>query len=225
MNPSEQAKSLAEGLESISDVITRSMMQENLYFRRWESNNNNNDREGFLPSHQGYRDTLKELYVRLLRFQATSVCYFSKNGALRLILDVTKWDDWGAMLEDIKDKDTAFRLTYQHLNDTKIEEEFEKLRIRHKESMNVLSTISSDVSGLRKAIEEAQNDKKRQELLKWLCLIDPSENYKKALSKHRAGTCGWFIETNVKFETWKTDPNSLLWLNGKGNSIHLHGQA
>src|SRR6187402_3525093 len=127
LNPSAQAASLTKGLEYISNVIVRSSMRENLYFHRWEQNVDEHSREAFLPTHQEYRDTLKELYVRVLKFQATSICYYSKHGALRVGLDVIKWDNWDSLLEEVQNQDSTFRQAYDILNDSREEEKFETI--------------------------------------------------------------------------------------------------
>ena len=208
-----------EGLASVSDVLVRGTMQENLYFRRWEANADRNNRAEFMPSHKGYRDTLKALYIQVLKFQATSVCYFTKNGALQVLADVVKWHAWEDMLKDVKKQDEAMCRTYNLLNDVKIEEEFGKLEKRHAEMVDIFTSGFSDVAALRRAIERAQQDKKRTELLNWLSSVDPSLNYNNARGKHEnggQGTGDWLIRDNEDFNRWKLAPNSLMWLNGKG---------
>ena len=85
LNPSKQAVSHAEGLEYISGLIVQSSMREDLYSRRYELKYSDQDRKAFLPSHIGYRDTLKELYTRILKFQAASIYYYLKNAASSVI--------------------------------------------------------------------------------------------------------------------------------------------
>lgn len=196
-------------------------MRENLYVRRWEQNSGKHDREAFLPSHQEYRDTLKELYVRVLKFQATSVCYYSKHGALRTGLDVIKWDNWDSLLEEVKNQDLVLCQTYDILNDSRAEERFEAIYEQHRQSLDVMNFISSDLSGLRLAIKETQENEKQQELLQWLSSVDPSKNYNNARSKHKPHTGDWLLKNNDDFEMWKVAPNSLLWLNGKGTNSFL----
>lgn len=108
LNPSKQAVSLAQGLEYISGLIVQSSMREDLYSRRYESKSGGRDRKDFLPSHVGYRDTLKELYTRILKFQAASINYYSKNVASRGIRDMVKWDNWDSLLADVKTQEIAF---------------------------------------------------------------------------------------------------------------------
>lgn len=46
-------------------------MEEDLYRRRWEAKADSKSRNCFAPTHKGYRDTLKELYILVLKYQAT----------------------------------------------------------------------------------------------------------------------------------------------------------
>jgi len=77
-------------------------------------------------------------------------------------------------------------------------------------------STNNAISALSNAVEEAQKDKKRKELLDWLSKIDPSKNFNSAREKHESGTGDWLLVNNKDFELWKAVPNSLLWLNGKG---------
>lgn len=185
-------------------------MQEDLYVRRWEQNADKNDKNDFLHSHVGYRDTLKALYVLVLKYQATSVCYFTQSGSLKLLEDMVLWRNWEGLLENVKKQDEAMCKVYNRLNEVRIEEEFEKLDKRH-----------TEISALLKAIEIAQRDSHRSKLLKWLSSLDPSHNYNNACGKHEKGTGEWLINGNNDFETWKVAPNSLMWLNGKGMILRV----
>ncbi|KAH8821892.1 hypothetical protein F5884DRAFT_746178 [Xylogone sp. PMI_703] len=222
LNPSKQAASLAKGLEYISSLIVQSLMREDLYRRRYEVANNppqgsNRDSEKYLSSHLGYRAALKNLYVQILKFQAASISYYSKNFAFRLGLDIIQWDAWGSMIDNIEIKEKEFNDVNALWKDTKYEEA-EALEKRHQESMRNLSSIGGDLSGLRKAIEAVQQDRERSSLLHWLSNIDPSTNYNIARDRREDGTGEWFTANNEEFEQWKQGRNSLLWLHGKAGS-------
>lgn len=193
-------------------------MREDLYRRRYESNKCDQDREPFVASHVGYKDTLKTLYTLILKFQATSVCYYSRNTASRTILDMVKWDDWDALLADVKTQEEAFCAVNKIWKDTKYEEECIAHEKRHQENMESLKSIGSDVSALREIIKDAQQDTQRKGLLDWLTSIDPSENYNSARRRHKDKTGDWLIKENEDFKQWQQNPNSLLWLHGKAGS-------
>jgi hypothetical protein len=197
----------------------QSLIREDLYSRRYELKSSDHDCKAFLQSHSGYRDTLKELYTRILKFQAISVCYYSKNGAFRVGLDIVKWDSWESLLADILTQETAFCAVNELWKDARYEEECIALDKRHQESMKSLISISSDVSSLRKAIEDAQQDSQQAGLLNWISSIDPSENYNSARERHEVETGDWLVRGNEDFKHWETAPNSLLWMHGKGMTI------
>lgn len=194
-------------------------MREELYSTRWEKTPNEVEGGEFRQSHKLYRETLKESYSRVLKFEATCVCYCSKNGFLRLGRDVVKWDKWDSLLEEVQTQDIAFREVYGLFKDAQAEENFEAEMKLQRESLDVTSFISGNVAGLRQAIELMRRDDQREKLLGWLCCVDPSKNYNAAIEKHQTGTGDWLIQRNGKFKEWKNRPNSLLWLNGKGSSF------
>jgi hypothetical protein len=213
LNPSKQGASLAKGLEYISSLLVQSRMREDLYFRRYESKTGKQDLA--LPSHTAYTDALEMLYRQILRFQATSYCYYANNDAFRLGLDVIKWNGWDTLLEEIKKQESAFGAVNDIWRDMKYDEECLAAEKRHQEALRGWEAIGTDVSGLRKAIEDAEEEKKRTGLLGWLCRVDPSEMYNAASDKRESGTGVWLVRDSEEFKIWKATPRSLLWLHGK----------
>lgn len=191
-------------------------MIEDLYRRRYESSSDGQNSGRSLLSHVGYKDSLKELYTRILKFQAAATCYYSKNSAFRAGLDIVQWDSWDSLFEDIKKQETVFWTTNNLWNDKTYQEEFEATHERHREQMKSLNCITSDLSGLRKAIEDTQRDKQRQELLDWLSQVDPSINYNSALGKLEAPQTGTWLLQDDGFKEWELSQNSIVWLHGKG---------
>ncbi|KAF4630221.1 hypothetical protein G7Y89_g7914 [Cudoniella acicularis] len=218
LNPSKQAASLAKCLDYVSDLIVRSTMRESLYERRYGSQEDNKDQEFALSSYKMYQDTLKSLYVEILKFQASSICYLSKNSTSRLGLDVVKHDDWDSSLNKIQGRENAFCKVYEILKDTRDQEIREAVFQRHREKIEAMGSISCNIIALQKSVDDKQREAERKELLNWLSSIDPSENHNTALRAHQEGTGDWLLQGNDDFETWKTKPNSLLWLNGKAGS-------
>lgn len=206
--------SLIGGLTYITELIARSSMRQSLYARQCESNSNN----GQLL----FRDTLKRLYIRILEFQAKSICYYSGNGAFRLGLDMVKWNDWDYMLDEIRSQEKIFCEVYGIWKDDIYLQEFDKLVDRHSEQMNVMNLISDNISDFLQVREKANDDDRRTMMVNWLSDADPSTYYGAALKKHQTETCERLIKGgNEEFEAWKVVPNSFLWINGKGLSIVL----
>ena len=96
---------------------------------------------------------------------------------------------------------------------------------RSHELVNVAEYIFDDgilvtnIAGLKKAVEDAQDNVDRKELLEWLTSVDPSSNYNTARGKIKADTGSWLTHQNEDFDKWKTRPNSFIWLNGKGRDL------
>ncbi|KAI3317226.1 ankyrin repeat-containing domain protein [Xylariaceae sp. AK1471] len=216
LNPSEQGTSLANGLEYISSIIVRSWMWEDLYARRYESGTR--QQKSSLESHTAYKDALEMLYRQVLKFQATSYCYYASNTTFRLGQDVIKWVEWDKLLDEVKNKESAFAGVSDSWRDMKYDEECLAADERHQEAMRRWQTIGTDISGLREAVLDAQEEKQRSGLLNWLCTVDHSEMYNAARDKHESGTCDWLIRDSKEFKTWEGSPSSLLWLYGKAGS-------
>ncbi|KAF8858160.1 hypothetical protein BDZ45DRAFT_802669 [Acephala macrosclerotiorum] len=219
LNPSDQVASLANGLKTISDLIVQSSMREALYAHRYDSQSNSTDQKKFERVHIEYRGTLQEEYSLILKFQAMCVCYSSQGKASRLGSDLVKRDNWDSALQEIVKQDEAFCKVYDILKDTIQQEEYDALSERYEESSKTMATIAGDMSALNRAIESAQSDQRRRELLKWLSVIDPSENYRNALGKREVDTTGYWLTRNHEgYGGWKEAPNSFLWLHGKAGS-------
>ncbi|KAF5597567.1 ankyrin repeat [Fusarium pseudocircinatum] len=214
LNPIEQASSLAKGLEHIASIIVRSSMWEDLYVRRYESATSDT-----LPeSHAEYRRALEMLYQEVLRFQIVCYGYYSHKTVSRFVLDSVKHHGWDELLGNIKYRETEFDKVSQGWRDKMYNEEWEKAEARHQQAMSQWRTIGTDVSELRKTIQETQKDRNREKMLNWLCTVDTSVQYRATREKYSSGTCNWLIEECDDFEMWEQDPKSFLWLNGKAGS-------
>jgi hypothetical protein len=214
LNPSKQAASLASGLKYVSSVIVQSCMWEDLYVRRYESKRWT--MEPRPESHSEYKGALAGLYRSVLRYQVTTCCYYARNSAMRVGLDMIKWDDWEGLLSDIREEERLFTAVSTVWRDMKYDEECEAMERRHRESTGRWESIGVDVQGLRKAVEDAQANGERREMLDWLSNVDPSAGYNIARKRHEAGTSDWLLRGNAAFQTWQESPGSLLWLHGKG---------
>lgn len=205
-----------KGLDDIASIISRCIMREALYHQRYESVDHGESRREFVASHISYRDALRALYGKILNFQATSVCFLSKDTFSRVTADMVKWNDWDNMLAEIKEQENILKSIEEQWRDMKYEEECKLHNDRHEQRLRRLGAIEDEVSRVRNVIMQAQNDKERERLLKWLSSVDPSKNYNSARERHALSTGDWLVEASSDFKNWKKAPNSLLWLHGRG---------
>lgn len=206
-----QSNSLAKGLERISDLIDQSQMREQHYEEHYGPETESHDQ--FALPRLYYKKALEKLYRQILKFQAVSCCYYSKQSAVRLGLDVIKRNDWDQLANEVNSREDAFR----EFEKTWLEIQYEKAR---KAALNkqriALSGIDSHLTASQKAFEAAGSKKEYLELLSWLCKVDPSSIYNTARNRHEEGTCEWLVADSEDFRTWETSPSSLMWLHGKG---------
>lgn len=192
-------------------------MWEDHYAQRYESGTSQHDSSSL--SHTTYRYALEELYRQILKFQATSYCYYAQNAARRLGQDTIKWYDWDGLLIEIRNKKSRFDEVTNNWRNVKDEEESLAADKRHQEAIRCWQDLGTQVSKLQEAVQVAQaekEEKKRKELLDWLCTVDPSQIYNTAQDNHKSGTCDWLVRDSERFKVWERSPRSLLWLFGKG---------
>ncbi|KAK4060549.1 uncharacterized protein Triagg1_10674 [Trichoderma aggressivum f. europaeum] len=215
LNPMDQAASLAKGLEYISLLIVQGRMREDLYRRRYETRQSD-DQPSTVP-HVLYKSSLERLYRQVLKFQATCYCYYANDGATRLARDLIGRYNWVGLMEQIQRQESQMGAIDQAWSDQQYNEECAAAEKRHKETIHSLMTAGADISSLRRAVEEANAKQDHRDFYRWLCDVDPSDMYNAARNRHEAGTSEWFIEGEA-FESWMNNPRSLLWLHGKAGS-------
>ncbi|KAK1246570.1 hypothetical protein MKX08_000372 [Trichoderma sp. CBMAI-0020] len=234
LNPSTQMASLAKGLEFVSALIAQSRMREELYIRRYGLNTRED--QPLQRSHHEYKNGLERLYRQILRFQVKAYCYFTDNSASRFCLDIMKQNDWDQLIDGVSEQEALFEKLSATWRDIQYDNDCLAARNQHQETMKLWFTIGANVANLERAIQEAQYQQNRIDLLNWLCDIDHTELYNSARHHHTVGTGMWFIHQEKIFQAWEKSLalRSFLWLHGKagsGKSIlsscvikHLQGQ-
>ncbi|KAL6792822.1 ankyrin repeat-containing domain protein [Trichoderma sp. SZMC 28012] len=200
LTPGNQAVSLANEFKYVLSLIIQGRMREDLYQRRYEGQNKVD--EPFLEAHSKYKSALENLYQQILRFQIHCYCYYTQSKASRLVSDFSQKNDWNGLI----------------WRDQRYDDESAASERRYQGTILNLKTIGADISSLRDAVEDANRDRNQQELLDWLCDIDPSDMYNAARKRHKAGTSEWLIKENAQFASWVQNPSSFLWLHGKAGS-------
>lgn len=208
-----------KGLNDVAAIISRCTMREALYHRRYESTDDGESKREFATLHISYRDALRALYVKILNFQATSVCFLSKTTFSRVTANMVVWNDWASMLDEITKQENVFESIEKEWRDMKYEEESKRHNDQHEQRMRGLSAVQDEVSRVRSLITQAQNNTEREKLLDWLSSVDPSKIYNSVRKSYISSTGDWLVERSSDFENWKKAPNSLLWLHGPGKSL------
>jgi hypothetical protein len=216
LNPSKQDAARVKGLDDIATIISRCVIREDLYRRRYESAENSESKREFVTSHVSYRNALKALYYEIINFQATCFCFLSKSTFSKTMADTVKWHDWDTMLGKIKEQEINFKSIEEQWRDVKYEEECISQRDRHKDQMRGLRAVEEEVSRVGRLFKQARNDEERTKLLEWLYSVDPSKDYNDARAAYAFSTGDWLVKANSDFRNWEKAPNSLLWLHGRG---------
>lgn len=103
-------------------------------------------------------------------------------------------------MEEIRQQEARIAAVDKLWRDRKYDEECISAENRYQGTILNLKTIGADICEFRMAVEDANRDRNHQELLHWLCDIDPSTMYNAARNKHKHGTNEWLIKGNEKFK-------------------------
>ncbi|EHK44923.1 hypothetical protein TRIATDRAFT_37794 [Trichoderma atroviride IMI 206040] len=218
LNPSTQMASLAQGLEFVSTLIAQSRMREELYLRRYGLKTQAD--HSLQQSHHEYKNGLERLYRQILKFQARAYCSFTDSSASRFCFDIMKKNDWDQLVSGIREQETMFAKLSKTWRDIQYDNECLAADNRHRETLNLWFTIGANVASLERAIQEAQKQESRIDLLEWLCNIDHTALYNSARQSHIDGTGEWLIHGKEIFKAWEKSiaRQSFLWLHGKAGS-------
>ncbi|UKZ75828.1 hypothetical protein TrVFT333_003522 [Trichoderma virens FT-333] len=215
-NPEKQAESLAKGLEYISSLIVQSQLRDDIYSRYYESEGSKEQMPAVF--HRNYKDSLQAVYKHVLRFLATSYCYYDHKTAIRLGSGIFKRYDWKGLMDEIYEKEREFGKISDIWHDERYNQERSAAESHRREFMGSWRSLGEEMSSLRKTTEDDITRRKRKELLQWLSDINPSAQHNAALERHEDGTSRWLLQDDTKFKSWVISPKSILWLHGKAGS-------
>ncbi|MCJ1462428.1 Ankyrin-2 [Pseudocyphellaria aurata] len=214
---------VAWGKDFVGDALKSSPLcgiYEGVYHRQYEINRDGpSDKVQSLAS----KKALRELYLSILRFQAQSVCQFSRGLVSGGARSMFKMDDWDALLEDIKLHEAGCQKFFDLVKDQEALNAREELH-KHRTSLllDKLEELSLGIKGVRDKLEEKFFSDEQSKCFETL----RTSNYlaRKDLNPNRlAGTCDWFFE-HPTYKHWlaQTSPSRLLWVSanpGCGKSV------
>ena len=116
------------------------------------------------------------------------------------------------------------RATYPFRQSTlqKLDEDISELRDNFSVALSVLQLqdnqiIQEDVADVKRLLNLLRTSQISKNICRWLKAPDSTVNHNAACAKRHSGTGAWFIKS-ASFETWLTEGNSFLWLNGFAGS-------
>jgi hypothetical protein len=213
LNPGKQEAARAKGLEEIAALLRQCSIREALYSHSYDDSMDR--KKAHITVHVNYRDELKSLYVKILTFQATCLCYLAKHAASKVIRDMAAFGDWDKLWADIQDQSMRMKSLEEQWRDFKVQEQWEVEAERHEHEMEILAPMGNEISRMKTLIQKAQTEKNRLQLLRWLSSEEVSTKYNDIRERHETLTGDWLIKSDL-YTSWKTSPGSFLWLHGKG---------
>lgn len=166
-------------------------MYENAYHRQYEIHLQG---PSYNELNLASKKALKDLYLRILSFQAQSVCQFSRNLVSGGFRSMFKMDNWDALLEDIKSQEADCQKFFDLVKDQEALDAREEGH-RHRTSLllNKLEELSLGIKGVRDKLEEIHFSDEQSKCFETL----RTSNYlaRKNLNPDRLpGTCNWILE-------------------------------
>lgn len=104
----------------------------------------------------------------------------------------------------------------------KLDEDISELRDNVSIALDVLQlkdikTTQDDIADVKLLLNLVRSSQVSENIRNWLKAPDATVNHNAACAKRHFGTGAWFVQSS-KFETWLTEGNSFLWLNGFAGS-------
>ncbi|MCJ1265803.1 hypothetical protein MMC22_005684 [Lobaria immixta] len=212
LNPSKERGSNICGLEYISDLLSRCTMYEHAYHQRYEVDHDGRlsyDKLDLTPD--GYKSALKELYIRILRFQARTICQLSRNTVSGGIRAMFKMDDWDSLLGDIKVQEASCQTFFDLVKDQEaLDAREEGHRQRTLLLLDKLEDLSLGIKGIQNKLDEIHISDEESKCFETLRTSD-YVGRKDLNPEPVPGTCKWFLD-HPKYKDWmdQTSASRLL---------------
>lgn len=175
------------------------------------------------------------LYKAVISFQIKSVLRFYRNWAATAMRDVVKWDDWDALLEEVKAAEAAVTAYFDQLLKMDSRNLLQRLSEQADTNNGLLDGIEGSVNEICRNLGKAvsQHENQHQQQLEMMLTKEQQECHQifktstyeqhKNINPERAeGTCRWILESS-QFVDWRTsNHNDLLWVSadpGCGKSV------
>lgn len=203
-------------LSHVTGLLSQCKMREELYKRRYERETNYDDPTHLSLEHETYKDSLRDLYIKILSFLATCSVYLSHNTAMRTARSMIAWDGWADLNAEILAQEQALLAIEALFDAFRVQEEWEMQQDWNKRKLAEEQALVEEITRITRMMQ----DEKDIKLFTWLSSVNIDAKYNTERKRHQKGTGTWLVEGPV-FEDWKTTANSVMWLHGKGWSYSI----
>lgn len=77
-----------------------------------------------------------------------------------------------------------------------------------------LGALKRTTTAIQSTVKDIDTDQEQSRLKDWLKPCDPSTNHRSARKQYFTGSGSWFVQNDLRFAEWSTQPHSFLWLYG-----------
>lgn len=208
-------------MEEIAVLLKQCALREETYDMRYTQTESKRVSLISSSSQAVYRSTMKDLYVEILKFEAKVIHFFSNKKGKRLAQEMIMWNDWQTWFEEIiKKREELERVETQYetlVGEEKWKQKWRRQEEKHNETLRSIDAVTAAIKEVQAVIANANRDSDRQKLIQWL--KQPEEKIPKMErpepSPSNSEFSKWLIGNPI-FDSWETEPNSFLWLCGKG---------
>lgn len=194
--------------QAIAHKITRYSIFEQLYL---DPSNGQHS-----VGHQDLRDSVIELYMRILKYQALAYKYLANGKLSHALKSFTTADHHpiNGALDDIE-KQVAI------IDGFKVNEDRHTLLIHHRQLVKLLDNLNSPVLRVLNAIQDHLDNSTRWQILDWISTSAVEDHHDFVLQKALPGT-GWWLQNRQEYLDWQSEnSSSAFWLHGMSASTVL----
>lgn len=172
-------------------------MNEQLYKKRFENPDESIFSQSRSEAHHGYKEGLEQLYTRILKFQAQSVCHYSRHQLVGFSRSLFKMDDWDSLISDIQAQEAVCGKYEAIFISMRYEE---NLVTRNDGHMQRSLSLLSKLDGFQSDVKEIRNEMRgryfsTEESLCYETLRTYDYQAAKDRNPYRlAGTCEWVLK-------------------------------
>lgn len=209
INDAESLGTIAEGIETVSSLITRCAVLETIHLPP--------HRYPLSKAHATLQDALVALYTAILSWLSVAGAYYEKHPIKRLLRSIVSSGPTLTLIfqEERKVSQLASSLHDQIASTTA--EAVDVLNISFNSLMSMLRDLQQPVlrvAGALDRMEQSLEAKERQQLVEWLSVVRPLEVHRKVHRGFVENTGQWLLRTKEYTKWCESTASSSLWLRG-----------